>query len=35
MKLKGVKALRRTDNGIFAMTGEVCRICGEQIIKEA
>ena len=26
MKLKGVRALRRTDNGIFAMTGEVKKV---------
>lgn len=26
MKLKGVRALRRTDNGIFALTGDVYRL---------
>ena len=28
MKLKGVRALRRTDNGIFALTGEVRKASG-------
>ena len=28
MKLKGVRALRRTDNGIFAVTGEVRKVNG-------
>lgn len=28
MKLKGVRALRRTDNGIFALTGEVKKVRG-------